>query len=413
MWARTATCTFAVKERSFLQKSKRCNAYKIFGVWANLRKYWLPVALIICIALPIVLLCFLDYYNFEGYNYRYNGLTDSFEQWSNTFFNQNFTFDVTWKGRMSYLIFLWFFVIEGAIGWKEIIERKISKRLIVTSLALALIPTVYVLATNFFGLDLQILKIGQAVGIPSTTADNQPWDFLHLFWPLSVEYLVFSTFFISAVFLLYRFKGLKTFSISLTLLAAVGGAYILDTVFPFGVLKPLQEIALPVTATAAALFDILGYHVVFNYPVDTGSSLMPGLIISDGTSAASISVSWACAGIYSLLLYVLIMFVFFKRTNITSFRKLAYFIIGLFGTFLSAVLRIFSIVLVYLHDGKTAGLIFHNTYGELFGFTWIFAFILIIICIERFSLVEKTRQCIGKIGSRFRTTEENVKTALA
>lgn len=364
--------------------------------WANLRKYLLPVALIVCVALPILMLCFLDYQNLEGYNYRYDSATGGFEKWSNTYFNQNFSFDVTWKGRMFYLIFLWLFLIEAAFGWKVLVEKKARKPFIAAFFVLALIPTAYVLATNFFGLDLQILKTGQAIGIPSTTADNTPWDFLHLFWPLSVEYIVFAVFFIAAVFMLYNLKGLKMFSISLTLLAAMGAAYMIDTLFPFGVLRPLQEIALPVTATAAALLDISGFNVILNYPVYSGDSLLPGLTVSDGTSTASITVAWACAGVYSLLLYVLIMLVFFKKTNITSFRKLAYFVIGLFGIFFTAALRIYYIVLVFLYDGRDAGLTFHNTYGELFGFAWIFTFILIIIFVERFSLVEKAR----KIGSR-------------
>jgi len=41
-----------------------------------------------------MMLFFLDYYNLEGYNYRYNFETSNFESWPNTFFNQNFLFEL-------------------------------------------------------------------------------------------------------------------------------------------------------------------------------------------------------------------------------------------------------------------------------------------------------------------------------
>jgi thaumarchaeosortase len=216
--------------------------------------------------------------------------------------------------------------------------------------------------------------------------------------------MVFFVAFLAAIILAYKTKGLKIFSISLSLLGAISVAYMLDTVYPFGVFRPLQEVALPITASAAALFDALGYSVTMTYPVHLGPSLLPSLMVSAGGRVAEYSISWACAGVYSLLLYLLIILVFFKRTNISGFRKLSYFVIGLFGTFCSAVLRVYTIFVISLQSGYKAGMFFHNTYGELFGFTWVFVFIILIVCIERFMLVERTREGFRKISSRFGTT---------
>jgi len=355
----------------------------------------------ICIALPIVTLVFLDYFNMEGYNYRYNALTDDFEPWENTYLNQTFSFDVTWKGRLFLLIFLWFLVIESAIDWQKIADaRPRSRRLIAASLILAIVPTIYIFMTNFLGLDLELLKIGRYVfGIHSVAASNEPSDFLHLQWPLSLEYLVITVFSLSAVILAYKPRGLKVFSISFALLAGVSAAYMVDTLYPFGVFRPLQEMTLPTAATAAALFDVLGYNVILSYPVRTGDSLLPSLTVGIGGKSASVAIAWACAGVHSLLLYVLVMFVFFKRTSISSFRKLSYFIIGFFGTFFANVLRVFSIIVVMIQYGQAAGMVFHNSYGELYGFAWIFSFILLIVCIQRFMLVERTRDALRRISS--------------
>jgi exosortase/archaeosortase family protein len=93
------------------------------------------------------------------------------------------------------------------------------------------------------------------------------------------------------------------------------------------------------------------------------------------------------------------MAVFLKRTSISAYRKLSFFIIGLFGTFFVNVLRIFSIVVIMIQQGNEAGMVFHNTYGELYSFVWIFLFIMLVGCIERFMLVERTRNAWRKIYS--------------
>ena len=348
-----------------------------------------------------MMLFFLDFYNLEGYNYRYNTETNSFESWSNIFFQHNFVFELTWKGRMFLLVFLWLLLVESAIDWRKIVDEKPKNRyIIIASLVCALIPTVYVLATNFLGLDLTILRIGHDVfGVRSVTPTNEPWDFLQLQWPISCEYIVFSVFFIGAVLLAYKTKGLKTLSISLALLGGIGVAYMFDTIYPFGVFKPLQAFALPTSATAAALFDLLGYSVRLAFPAYGAESALPNLTVVMGGKTVSVSIAWACAGVQSLLLYVLIILVFFKKADISPFRKLAYFVIGLFGTFFVNVLRIFSIVLIMLNSGNDAGMVFHNTYGEIYSVVWIFLFILLIGCIQRFMLVERTRHGFHRISS--------------
>jgi len=130
--------------------------------------------------------------------------------------------------------------------------------------------------------------------------------------------------------------------------------------------------------------------------------LLPALTVISGDKATGLAIAWACAGVFSLILYILIIFIFFRRTNISGFRKLFYFFIGLFGTFFTNVLRICAIILINLQNGRDAGMQFHNTYGELFGFGWIFGFILLIVCIERFTLVERVKSSFQKISAHLR-----------
>jgi exosortase/archaeosortase family protein len=357
-----------------------------------------------------MMLFFLDYYNLEGYNYRYNGETNAFESWPNTFFNQNFLFELTWKGRLFLLVFLWIILVESAMDWNKFVDEKPKNRyIIIASLVCALIPTFYVLATNFFGLDLTVLRIGHDVfGILSVRGANEPWDFLHLHWPITCEYLVFAVFFISAVLLAYKTKGLKALSISFALLGGIGVAYMFDTIYPFGVFRPLQAFALPTAAVAAALFDLLGYTVRLVFPIYAAESSLPSLTVIMGGKSASATIAWACAGVQSLLLYVVIILVFFKKADISAFRKLAYFIIGLFGTFFVNVLRVFSILIIMLNYGNEAGTIFHNTYGEIYSVIWILLFILLIGCIQRFMLVERTKYAFHRIWSLLGTVKDKL-----
>ncbi|MEM3612928.1 MAG: exosortase/archaeosortase family protein [Candidatus Bathyarchaeia archaeon] len=374
-----------------------------------MKKYWFHVTLIALYCLPIILLLFLDYYNIEGYNYVYNPATQDFERWDpcNVFFNQNFVFETTWKGRMFYLFFIWLIFIESIIYWNELGDAKPKKYFtIIASLVFALVPTVYVIAINYFGLDLAVLKAGFNFGIRAITLEGRPWDFLYLQWPLSCEYIVLAVFFISAAILAYGLKGLKFFSISFVLIAGIGAAYMFDTIYPFGVFKPLQAFALPTAATAAAILDLLGYKTILNFqnfPVysSTTNSYLPRLIIWNGKTYAAADIGWACSGVHSLLLYVLIILVFFKRTEISSFRKLAYFVIGFIGTYFVNVLRICSYLLIYLYQGEVAADTFHDSYGELYFFMWIFAYIALITSIQRFMLVERAKNALNNARTKF------------
>ena len=181
-----------------------------------------------------------------------------------------------------------------------------------------------------------------------------------------------------------------------------------DTVFPFGVFRPLQTFALPTAATAAGILDLLGYTVSMSFPVYSGESRLPSLTVQAGGNTASVGIAWACAGVQSLLLYILIIFVFFKKSDISGFRKLSYFIIGLFGTFFVNVSRVIAIIFVMLNEGNAAGMVFHDTYGEMFSVIWIFLYILLIGVIQRFMLVERTKAAFHKIYSYLGTAKNKL-----
>lgn len=331
----------------------------------TLENNWFHVVLLGWFLTPILLLLTLDYMNIEGFH---------------AFNVEGFMFLKTWKGRMFYLFFMWLLFLESIISWEEIVQKmpKGNIRLLLFFLS-ASAPLIYVLGVNFVGLNKAILGFGQDLGFTGRS--------LEIHWILSVEYLVFAIFFILAICLAYGKKGLNFFSISLSLLVGIGAIFTLDTFYPRGIFRPFELLALPTSACAAVLLEILGYSVKLYYAPPLHES-MPLISTASGGAAR---IGWPCAGVHSLLLFVLIILLLFKKSSISNLRKNIYFVVGAVGTYSVNVLRITSFFIVMANSGSDAARFFHDTVGELYFIFWIFAYLLIIICIERFRLVERIR----------------------
>ena len=336
----------------------------------GLKKCWFHIALLASFSLPIIVLMFLDYFDIESFHV----------------FNQEFRFLSTWKGRMFYLFFLWILFMESIIDWSKIVEKKPKNRFrIFAFFVCAVIPLIYVLSVNFWGIDQVILDVGEGLGFTDTS--------LVFHWPLCIEYLVFAFSFLVAIFLAYGKLGLGHFSIALSLLVGMSVIYTINAFEsgPGGIFKPFAMLTLPTAACAAALLDILGYSFTLSFR--PGLNSMPLIITSSGAAY----IGWPCAGVHSLFLFIVIILLFFKRSSISTFRKFIYFVVGTIGTYLVNVLRIVSYFVILENDGASAARFFHNSLGELYFVSWMFSCILIIVSIERFMLVEKARHSVQKL----------------
>jgi len=336
-----------------------------FRILSEIKKGSLHLLLLSSFFIPILLILFLDFFNIEAF----------------ASFNQKFMFDLTWKGRMFYLFFMWLVLLESILDWEVIIEkqRTFQNRFRLLLLCIfAAVPTIYVLSVNFLGLNQTILNLGQALQISP--------DFLNEHWPLSFEYLILVSFFMLATWLAYGLAGLKSFSISLSLLAGIGVMYLVDTIWPFGTFKPMQLLVVPTAACATALLTLLGYNVELTYSsmvLSPEYGSMPLMIVWKGEQLPiGRYIGWPCAGVHSLLLFTLITLVFFKKTAIQRERKIIFFLIGAAGTYLTNVFRVASFFAIAIHYGEAAGNVFHDSYGELYFIAWMFLYFIIIITIQ-------------------------------
>ena len=115
------------------------------------------------------------------------------------------SFQLMWKGRTFQLFFMWLISLELILDWENLgsskIRKPMSKRAIAFLMTL-LLPTIYILISNYGGLNTLIADSARKSGI--TWAESMP---------LSTEYLVFTAFFCTAVYLSSGTKGLRDFSV--------------------------------------------------------------------------------------------------------------------------------------------------------------------------------------------------------
>ena len=299
------------------------------------------------------------------------------------------SFDYLWKGRAPYLLFMWLFFLEAAIGWKKLKENLPtfwSKDTVVATIILFL-PTIYAIGLHL-GLNSAIAELGKVVGVPSEQFGE--WYLTHS-WPFSFEYILFASLFIASIWLLYNKKGLKTFTVSAFFIAGVGIFYMIDTFYPYGTFTLLQSFV-PVTVSVVVfILNILGYGT----NTFTGGEDGLGLTVTGANSSYSAIVSWSFAGSHSLFLYSFMIMLFLRGTSITRIRKIIYVITGALGTFFVNILRILAILLAGVNNGASLAATFHEFYGEFFFIAWMFIYLTIIYLLEtRFfnKKVEKTEK---------------------
>jgi thaumarchaeosortase len=284
------------------------------------------------------------------------------------------SFNYTWKGRTLYLFFLWLLFLEIILDWEKLSQKNLASlkkpRIIVMGI-MASIPIVYVIGVNFLGLDQMLIEIGKQI----LTFWHFSLDNLR-YWPLSLEYLVFTIFFTATIWLAYEVDGLKQFSISLCLLGTIGTIYMIDTFYPYGAFTPFQAFV-PFTASSAAqVLNWMGYKTSF-MPYQVQGT--PVLYVSGSSGSVGFGIGWPCAGVQSLFIYTCVILLFLKKSAIPMIQKIIYFIIGAIDTYIVNILRIVSIYIIAINQDMRAAQVFHDYYGELYSITWIIAYLIIII----------------------------------
>lgn len=290
------------------------------------------------------------------------------------------SWDGWWQGRFFYIFFLWLASLEIILSWEHLQTTEIKKgkfvRKLVFLTALAL-PTLYVLAANFLGVNDMIVNTSSSM-IKSVA--GQIGLLKPNLIPLATEYIVFAVLFCLIIFLTYGIMWLTDFSMPIFLLGITGLLYIIDDLYPAGRFMPLQMFVLPTATLAAMVLNIMGYTIIGATQIaNSVYGSIFNLRIRDPISGREqgFAIAWPCAGVESLFIYTITIILFLRRIDVAWWKKVVYFIIGAIVTYVINILRIVTIFLVAINGGNW--MIFHNIYGPLYSITWISLYPLLVI----------------------------------
>jgi thaumarchaeosortase len=279
------------------------------------------------------------------------------------------SYEATWKGRTYYLFFIWLIFLELILNWEKIQVNKLKKPKSIRTMAfiiLLLLPTMYVVAANYYGLNDTIKELAMKNNVPRAHEI-----------PLSTEYLIFTIFFALTNLLAHGREGLKTHSISIIFLGIIGSIYAIDSVYPYGSFTPFQIIVPTTAALAASVLNLMGYQTEW-----IGQLLgTPVLRVWNQKGEAVAGIAWSCSGVDSLILYSVTILLFLKDSGISWKWRTIYFAIGAAITYFINILRIVTIFIIGIDYGVGSAQWwqFHNYYGALYSISWIITYPLIII----------------------------------
>ncbi|MEM4246385.1 MAG: exosortase/archaeosortase family protein, partial [Candidatus Bathyarchaeia archaeon] len=94
-----------------------------------------------------------------------------------------------------------------------------------------------------------------------------------------------------------------------------------------------------------------------------------------------LEINWPCAGILSMLVYMLVVVILMVKMDAPLRRKVMYAAVGAIGTFLINILRIFSITLAVAYSNVDLR-VFHETIGEVLFIIWIMIYLVTTVSVE-------------------------------
>ena len=270
------------------------------------------------------------------------------------------SFSMSWnQGRGGFLFGLAFIVAE-IIGVKFIV----SKRRLIFGIPLAAVTIIYFVLLDF-GLHDYIINAAPAFNVQLIYSWEWFWDFL-----------VITIFAISASILMFGKKWIRIVIAGPVFLAGSAIILSLDAFFPYDTLGPLQYFVPHLVQTNVWIIN------AFDLGVATARDNLMFLQGDHGPFA--LQVFWPSAGVHSVVIYSLVMMAFLLKMNIKQNRKFMYFGLGILGTIIINLIRIFSLSVFALKVSTNPVEFeeYHSVAGEIMFLPWLFAFLLVVTVIE-------------------------------
>jgi len=279
------------------------------------------------------------------------------------------------EGRGGYFFAL-VFVVAELIGLRFII----SKKRLLAVIPMALFVILYLISLEF-GLRDYIIESAKQFDVQLIYSWTWMWDFV-----------VMAIFIVAALSIFFGKKWIRIAPAAPIFLTGTAIILSLDAFFPYDTLGPLQY--------------IVPYFVQANVwlvtALDLGTAVAKDnvMFLRGEHGSMALQVFWPSAGVHSIIIFSLVIGAFMLKMNIPRNRKTVYFILGIIGTIIVNLIRIFSLSWYALKvtTDPVAWEEYHKIAGEIMFLPWLFAFILVVILIESRRL--KKLESEGKLPSR-------------
>jgi thaumarchaeosortase len=281
------------------------------------------------------------------------------------------TFELSWAGfgklGRGGLFFVLFFLAFELWDFRKTHKPRTTRSHTVAAIIVLGLGLFYFAGVGVWpGFSELIYSIGKGMGAAGQVSNS---------WLMASDYFVMAVylFILSAVlFSLREIRGVIT-----PIILSIGMLifYLLDAFFPYGSIGPLQFWANSIVASVGFL------SWVFGLPIYGFSNL---LTIEGVHGFFRLAVYWPSVGVQSMLIYSLVMILLAAKLDSPLRRKVIYASIGIIGTILLNVVRIFTIAyygFAYAYTGQELDA-FHNSIGEILFPIWIVAFLALVLHIE-------------------------------
>ncbi len=263
------------------------------------------------------------------------------------------------EGRGGYLFAL-VFVVAELVGLRIVISRK--RLLAVIPMALAAISY---LALLEYGLRDYIIESAELFDVQLIYSWTWMWDFI-----------VMGAFIVAALTIFFGRRWIRIAPAGPIFLTGTAIILSLDAFFPYDTLGPLQY--------------IVPYFVQANVwlitALDLGTAIARDnvMFLRGDHGSIALQVFWPSAGVHSIIIFSLVIGAFMLKMNIPRNRKAVYFVLGIIGTIIVNLIRIFSLSWYALKvtTDPVAWEEYHKIAGEIMFLPWLFSFILVVILIE-------------------------------
>jgi len=270
------------------------------------------------------------------------------------------SFSLSWnQGRGGYLFALAFIVAE-LFG----IQLLVSTRKLLMILPLAILTIIYLTGLEF-GLRDYIIESAPIFDVQLIYSWTWMWDFV-----------VMTMFAVASFTILFGKRWIRIVPAGVIFLGGSAIILSLDAFFPYDTLGPLQYVV-------PYLVDVNAW-IINSLDLGTASARDNLLFLRGDHGPFAMQVFWPSAGVHSVIIYSLVMMAFLLKMNIPRNRKIVYFVLGIAGTILVNMIRIFSLSLFALKVSTSAVEFeeFHSVAGEIMFLPWLFVFLLIVTFIE-------------------------------